>query len=36
MNDDMTWDAWVRSKRAEGFRLTGRWVDGEPELIRIH
>jgi hypothetical protein len=37
MTLDLSWETWVRMKRAAGFRLTGRWLpSGEPELTRIH
>lgn len=36
MNPDITWEAYVRARRAEGFIVTGRWINGEPVLVRLH
>jgi len=36
MNPDITWEEYVRARRAEGFKVTGRWVNGAPVLVRQH
>src|SRR5204862_194483 len=36
MNPDITWEEYVRARRAEGFKVTGRWINGAPVLVRLH
>lgn len=36
MNPDITWEEFVRATRAAGFIVTGRWINGEPVLARVH
>ena len=36
LNPDITWEEYMRARRAEGLKITARWVNGAPVLVRLH